>query len=226
MVALRAQSGYEVTAFVCGSLAGDTIEDVAYATFQGWKLGDASKDNGVLLLIAPHERRVFIQTGKGVQGALPDLAAEDIVQHDVIPRLKVGDVAGAVDRGTDAIGQALLSDDPGAARPSRRREGGVPIRKAVGLTCILLVMIFVLVRWRGGGGGGGGGGGRGFWWIGGGGFGGGGGGNDGGGDWGGGGGGGGGDWGGGGGGGGGGSDGGGDWGGGGSTDGGGAGGDY
>jgi len=60
------------------SLGGEPIEDIAYTTFNTWKIGQHGADNGVLLVLAPGDRRVRIETGKGVGGALTDLQANDI----------------------------------------------------------------------------------------------------------------------------------------------------
>jgi uncharacterized protein len=75
----RKSTGFAIVVFVTGSLAGQTIEDVAYATFNAWKIGEAGKDNGILLVIAPKERKLRIETGKGVGGAVTDLQANEIL---------------------------------------------------------------------------------------------------------------------------------------------------
>jgi uncharacterized protein len=69
----RRATGFVVAVYLPASLDGESIEDVAYKTFQTWKLGDKEKDNGVLLVIAPSERKTRIETGKGTGGALTDL---------------------------------------------------------------------------------------------------------------------------------------------------------
>ena len=121
--AIRAQTSYEVTVFVCGSLDGEPIDDVAYATFNTWKLGQAGKDNGVLLLVAPNDRMDWIEVGKGVEGALTDLETDDIRRHVIEPRLKAGDLAGALDAGATAIAHALVTDNPGQASRAPARPG-------------------------------------------------------------------------------------------------------
>lgn len=69
----RACSSNHVAVFLPKSLDGSSIEDVAYATFETWKLGEAQRDNGVLLVLATNERRVRIETGKGAGGQLTDV---------------------------------------------------------------------------------------------------------------------------------------------------------
>src|SRR5580704_17753715 len=113
LYAIRDQTSYEVTVFVCGSLAGESIDDVAFETYNTWKLGQVGKDNGVLLVVAPNERRDRIEVGKGVEGALTDLETDDIRRNVIEPRLKAGDLAGALDAGTSAIARALVTDNAG-----------------------------------------------------------------------------------------------------------------
>lgn len=103
----QACSTNEIAVFLPTSLDGNPIEDVAYTTFNTWKLGLAAKDNGVLLVIAKAERKAFIATGKGVGGDLPDIEAFQILRHHVTPNMKGGYVFRAIDEGTTAIGKAL-----------------------------------------------------------------------------------------------------------------------
>ncbi|MGD0674561.1 MAG: TPM domain-containing protein [Polyangiaceae bacterium] len=97
------QSGVEVAVFIVDSLQGETIEDVAYQTFNTWKIGRDKLDNGVLLVIAPKERRIRIETGKGIGGEMTDLQASDIIEHRIAPRLREGMVQAAIDSGIEGI---------------------------------------------------------------------------------------------------------------------------
>src|SRR5882757_1158639 len=97
LAAYRVKSTNEIAVFIARSLEGETIDDVAYATFNAWKLGKRGKDNGVLLVIAPAERRVRIETGKGIGDKLTDLQANDIIRQHISPHLKQDQFRAAVD---------------------------------------------------------------------------------------------------------------------------------
>jgi uncharacterized protein len=178
--AFQDETGAQVFVFIPSSLEGEAIEDVAFGTFQTWKIGQKGKDNGVLLLWAPAERRVYIQTGKGVGGELTDVQTFRIIQK-MKPYLQAGQAREALQVGTDAIMQAISGKAPPDALP-RRPEGANAPRVApvgpedlFGLLCPILVLLFVIVMavrrrgrrgllsfpifWGGGWGGGGGGGG-------------------------------------------------------------------
>jgi uncharacterized protein len=177
--AVRQQTGFAVVAFVVGSLEGEPIEDVAYRTFNAWTVGEKGRDDGVLLVIAPAERRVRIETGKGVGGALTDLQSNDIIRQKIAPLLQQGRFYEAVDQGTTAIADALVKGTPDAGGKRPAPAARLPDLVKVGLYAglLLLVMLLAIVSprfrsvlwvivqmffWSGGRGGGGAGGGSGY----------------------------------------------------------------
>lgn len=176
---VRRRTGFEIVAFIPGSLNDEPIDDVAYQVFNTWHVGRKDLDNGVLLVIAPKERRVRIETGAGVGGALTDLQSNDILRREVIPPLREGRVGEAVDRGTTAIARTLAGDarDTRPPGPHQQRHQITPVELGIGLGGLFLVVLlsivspgfraflwmFIMMFFRGGGGGGfGGGGGSGY----------------------------------------------------------------
>jgi len=85
------------------SLEGSTVEDFATKVFETWKLGQKGKDNGVLLLIAPKDRRLRIEVGYGLEGSLTDVAASRIIRNVITPRFKANDFDGGIEQGIEAI---------------------------------------------------------------------------------------------------------------------------
>jgi uncharacterized protein len=81
-------SSFEIAVVLVRSLDGKTIEDYSYDLAKAWKVGKAGKDNGVLLLIALDDRKMRIETGKGVGHLLTDLESADILDRTVRPRLR------------------------------------------------------------------------------------------------------------------------------------------
>lgn len=181
LTAFRKQTGFAIVAFVAPTLEGLPIDDVAYDTFNTWKIGDEGKDNGVLLVLAPNERKSRIETGKGVGGEITDLESIEILRTYVTPAMRDGDIPRAVDTGTEAI-QKALSDElpPSAAPPPTAQEQGPPespfpswiVMVGIGLLALLsivsptaryilfgLLQTFLFMRGGGGGGRGGFGGG-------------------------------------------------------------------
>lgn len=166
----QSRRGVEIVVLVVDTLGADALEDVAYDAFNGWGVGRSGRDNGVLLVIAAKERRVRIETGKGVGGALTDLRSSDIIQG-MAPLLAEDRYREAIDLGTKAIADAVADGSPpeDSAPPVRTISlWRVGIYAALGLLVLLLavispafrgVLLFFLMFGRGGRGGGGGGGG-------------------------------------------------------------------
>lgn len=105
---VKTSTSNEIGILIVQSLGGENIEDVTHATFKEWKVGKAGLDNGVLVVWAPAERKVRIQTGKGVEGDLTDLQANDIIGK-MKPYLRSGDGAGALGLAVDQIGGTIES---------------------------------------------------------------------------------------------------------------------
>jgi len=126
---LEARSGIQLVVATVGSLDGEEIEPYANALFRAWKLGEAEKNKGVLLLVAPNERRVRIEVGYGLEGTLTDALSTVIIANAITPRFKAGDFSGGVSRGVDDIVTVLTTDAAEwEARPDLRldREPDTP----------------------------------------------------------------------------------------------------
>lgn len=94
------------------SLQGTSIEDYGYQLGRAWQIGQKGKNNGVLLIVAPNERKVRIEVGYGLEGELTDAVSRLIIENSVLPRFKVSDYAGGIKRGTEDIVQVLSGDAP------------------------------------------------------------------------------------------------------------------
>ncbi|WP_210261115.1 TPM domain-containing protein [Enterovirga aerilata] len=92
------------------SLGGTSIEDFANRLFRHWQLGQKARNNGVLLLVAPNERKVRIEVGYGLEGALTDALSGVIIRTAMAPRFRAGDFAGGIDAGVDAVLSILTGD--------------------------------------------------------------------------------------------------------------------
>jgi uncharacterized protein len=120
---LEARSGIQLVVATVNTLEGQEIEPYANELFRTWQLGEAEKNNGVLLLVAPNERRVRIEVGYGLEGTLTDALSKVIIANAVTPRFKAGDFSGGVTRGVDDIITVLTTDaSEWEARPDLRLD--------------------------------------------------------------------------------------------------------
>jgi uncharacterized protein len=107
---LEEKSGIQLVVTTVPSLQGSDIETYANELFRTWKLGQAQKNNGVLLLVAPNEHKVRIEVGYGLEGTLTDAMASVIISSAIVPRFKTGDFSGGVERGVGGILDVLSGD--------------------------------------------------------------------------------------------------------------------
>lgn len=106
----------QVVVLTIRSLEGDVLEEYSMKVAETWKLGQKEKDNGVLLLVAKDDRKVRIEVGQGLEGALTDLMTGSIIRKEIVPRFRDGDYDGGIRGGVHAIlsairGEYIAGDD-------------------------------------------------------------------------------------------------------------------
>jgi uncharacterized protein len=152
---LEDKSSIQLVVATLKSLQGSDIESYANGLFRFWKLGQAQKNNGVLLLVAPTEHKVRIEVGYGLEGTLTDALSSVIIASAIIPRFKVGDFSGGIERGVDAIINVLSGDSAGwQAKVDVRREEASSDFDKLFPTLFFLLVIFIcwyLIHHAGGG---------------------------------------------------------------------------
>lgn len=156
-----------------------SIEDYTVRVAQAWKVGQKAKDNGAVLFVFTGNRKMFLQVGYGLEGALPDALCKRIIEDEITPLFKTGDYNGGLTAGVNAILAATKGEYQGTGRTvasgTRGQSGGL---NGLPLIFFLIVAIVILARfssrrrgryysgsgwgggsgWSGGRGGGGGGG--------------------------------------------------------------------
>ena len=134
--ALEAQSRRQLVIATVNSLEGDSIEDYGYRLGRAWGIGQKGKDNGVILLVAPNERKARIEVGYGATVFLTDAMSSIIIRNSMVPRFKAGDYGGGIVAGADAIIQQMSLPPEQAqknvaaaeqAQQQRQHHGGSPL---------------------------------------------------------------------------------------------------
>jgi len=97
----------QVVVVTLTSLQGYSIDDFGNQLGRHWGIGQEERDNGVLLIVAPNERKVRIEVGYGLEGVLTDALSHNIIQTVILPQFKKGDMPQGIINGTRAIMQAL-----------------------------------------------------------------------------------------------------------------------
>ena len=153
LVALDDSTSNQIAVVTVKSLNAEALEDVAVATFRDWGIGNKKTRNGVLVLIAIEDRKIRIEVGYGLEGAIPDVTANDIINNDIKPNFKQGNYYAGLDAAINNLSKAA-SGEYHVAR-ERESSGGKGGSNFLGIL-IIIVIIVVMIASRGGGGGTGG----------------------------------------------------------------------
>lgn len=165
LAALQQKTGHQVVVATIPDLQGYPIEDYGYQLGRAWGIGDKQRDDGVILLVAPNDRKVRIEVGYGLEPVLTDALSSTIIQAKVLPAFRSGNLEQGVVDGAEAIIQQLsLPEDqakavaaqPVQAQPATASRGHIP-------SFLVLLFVFWIITsvLRGLGGRGRGG----LWWL-------------------------------------------------------------
>jgi uncharacterized protein len=115
------------------------VADYTHRVAQAWGVGQKERRNGVVLFVFTGDRKMFIQVGYGLEGALPDITAFDITEYHIKPYFRVGDYEGGLATGIDVICKAIRGEYKGSGKTVAEQRGS---SRASGL---LFFVIFVIV---------------------------------------------------------------------------------
>jgi uncharacterized protein len=122
LAALEQKSSDQLVVVTLKSLQGTSIEDFGYQLGRHWQIGQKDKNNGVLLIVVPSERKVRIEVGYGLEGTLTDAISKLIIEGAIVPRFRANDYAGGITRAVDDIIDVLT----GNAEEWKQRAGRRP----------------------------------------------------------------------------------------------------
>ena len=135
---LEAKKGSQIAVLIVPTTQPEEIEQFGIRVGEAWKLGRKGVDDGASLIVAKHDRRVRIEVGQGLEGALPDAIANRIVTEAITPHFKLGDYDRGVEAGVDKM-ISVVNGEP-LPEPDRKWEH----RSGLGhLLPLLLVVVFV-----------------------------------------------------------------------------------
>lgn len=147
LAALEQQTGRQMVVATVNSLGDQEIADYSTALGRHWKIGDEQRDDGVVMVVAPNERKVWVATGYGAEGYLPDILIGRIVRDTILPRFKAGDMGGGIVAGADAViaqlqlspeeAQQRVQEVSATERDSRDNINPIPV--------IFIVVIFFVI---------------------------------------------------------------------------------
>jgi uncharacterized protein len=123
-----------------------SIDDYTRRIAQAWGVGQKERKNGAVLFVFIDDHKMFIQTGYGLEGALPDATCYEIVNQVIAPHFKKGDFDGGLTAGTNAMMQAVRGEYKGSGRT--HREEGAHDSAPVGLIVFLVILTIMIIASR------------------------------------------------------------------------------
>ncbi|HNP36565.1 MAG TPA: TPM domain-containing protein [Woeseiaceae bacterium] len=105
------KTGSQIAVLIVDSTEPETIEQYSLRVADAWKLGRAHIDDGILLLVAIDDRKIRIEVGYGLEGAVPDARANRIIDNYIVPHFSDGDYAGGIAAGVDALAALVTGED-------------------------------------------------------------------------------------------------------------------
>jgi uncharacterized protein len=156
--ALEAKNKRQLVVVTIPDLQNYAIEDYGYRLGRAWGIGEKDVNSGALLIVAPKERKVRIEVGYGLEPILTDALSSVIIQQQILPAFRGGDMPGGIMAGTKAIVDLLsMPDEQAEARAQKivadakaKESGGIPIG-LIFWGIVLAVILFSMIRNRGAG---------------------------------------------------------------------------
>jgi uncharacterized protein len=131
--------------------SNSSVEDYTVRVAQAWRAGQAGRNNGAVLFAFMKEHQLYIQVGYGLEGALPDAIAKRIIEQEIVPRFRSGDIDGGMRAAVQSMIAATRGEYTGTGRTQADRRGPAGARSSgpgssIGGFIVLLIIIFVVVR--------------------------------------------------------------------------------
>src|SRR6266581_3034045 len=136
--------GSQIAVLILPSTQPETIEQYSIRVADAWKIGRAKADDGVILVVAKNDRKLRIEVGRGLEGAIPDAIAKRVVSDVIAPHFRADDFYGGIAAGADALAKLIEGE---TLPPPERRAGA---SKSSPDYQSLLVMLLVLAIIGGG----------------------------------------------------------------------------
>jgi uncharacterized protein len=144
LVAFNDSTSNQIAVVVVNDLQGYDRSDFAYRVAKDWGVGQGDFNNGLLILVKTKSERstghIFIATGYGLEGAIPDIAAADIIDREILPRFRENDYYGGLDAGTNVL-MALAAGE----YSYQNYAGGSSSPAVPGIIFFIILIIFILI---------------------------------------------------------------------------------
>src|SRR5712691_4074205 len=142
LAAFERGKGSQIAVLMLPSTQPETIEEYSIRLAESWKIGRARVDDGVILVVAKNDRKVRVEVGRGLEGAIPDALAKRVVSDVITPHFRSGDFYGGIAAGTDALMKLIEGEGLPAPRSGVIVNG---VHRAIDFQTIFLLFVALVV---------------------------------------------------------------------------------
>lgn len=142
--ALEGKSTDQIAVVTVKSLDGYAIEDYSIGLARQWQIGQKDKDNGIVLLVAPNERKVRIEVGRKLEPLLTDTMSSVIINNAILPRFRRGDFSGGIRAGVHDIKDVLLGDAEAVKERSQVRAPDGDLEEILPIVIFFGIVVLVM----------------------------------------------------------------------------------
>lgn len=142
LAAFEAKKGSQIAVLIVPTTQPEAVEQYAVRVQETWKLGRKGVDDGVLMVVAKNDRKLWIEVGYGLEGVLADAIAKRIIEEEIVPRFKQGDFPGGVAAGAERI-MRVIDGEP-LPPPKSRQQPGFNFGGLENLLIIGFILVFAV----------------------------------------------------------------------------------
>ena len=148
LAAFERETTHQIAVLIIPSLEGDNLEDYSIRLAEKWKIGQKGRNNGAILLVVKNDRKLRIEVGYGLEGALPDALAGTIIRNEIAPRFRAGQFYQGIDAGINAMMAATKGEYK--ASPKRGKGSrGLPLWVVFFLPMVFIFVVLAFMNRRG-----------------------------------------------------------------------------
>ena len=140
LASYQAATGHQFAFLSVAGLQGEAVDSFAIRVAEQWKLGDTKRDDGLILIVARDERKIRIEVGYGLEGAVPDALAARIIRHQISPAFKAGDYDAGIQAAFSSLMKAAEGEAVQIGPAQDARKAGKHLRPIIWLLALLLIV--------------------------------------------------------------------------------------
>ncbi len=135
------RTGHQFAVLILKGLDGDVLEQLSLRAAEEWRLGDARRDDGLLVVLAMKERAVRVEVGYGLEGIVTDALSSRVIRETMTPRFARGDIAGGLTAGLEVLMKAAAGESTGAGASG----AGSTVQRSPSWTSVVPMLVVVLL---------------------------------------------------------------------------------